>query len=83
MEIIGWIGAFCFAVCAIPQAWMCYRNGHANGMSPYLLILWAGGEICTLAYVLPKGDWPLIFNYLCNMVSLGVICLYKLKPRRP
>lgn len=82
MELIGWIGSIALAVCGVPQAYLSYKQGHSNGLSVALLVLWFGGEIFTLIYVLPQQDWPLLFNYSCNIISLIIICWYKWKPRQ-
>jgi uncharacterized protein with PQ loop repeat len=81
MEMIGWIGAICFAVCAAPQAWLCYQQGHADGLSKLLLGLWVTGEACSFIYVLPLGKLPLLFNYAANLALLMVILRYKIFPR--
>lgn len=81
MELLGWIGSFMFAACGLPQAIECWRAGHSRGLAWGFLGLWAGGEILTLAYILPKMDWPLIFNYAVNLVFLGVMLYYKIRPR--
>lgn len=81
MDIVGWVGSFLFAICAIPQAWASYRQGHSNGMTHSLLWLWAGGEVLTLMYVLHRQEWPLILNYVCNLLALIVIVWFKYRPR--
>ncbi len=82
LEIIGWIGSFCFAICAIPQAYMSYKDGHSRGISWGLLILWFIGEVCTLIYIAPKKHIPLIFNYLSNLLFILIILKYKVFERR-
>jgi uncharacterized protein with PQ loop repeat len=80
MELIGWIGAACFALCALPQAIQCYKQKHANGLNNLTLILWLIGEILTILYVLDKGAndlLPLFFNYVVNILLLMVILYYK------
>ena len=81
VESAGWLGSFFLAVCAFPQAWASWRQGHSNGLTWSLLFLWAGGEIFTLSYVMARGDAPLIFNYACNLISLAIIAYYKGFPR--
>ena len=82
MEIIGWVGTFCFAVCGMPQAWQCYREGHSRGLSWSFLLLWAGGEVFTITYLWPKQDWVLLTNYLLNSVSLILMLRYKIWERK-
>jgi uncharacterized protein with PQ loop repeat len=81
MEIVGWIGSVLFAICAFPQALQVYRDGHAKGLNWFFLLAWFFGEIFTMAYVLPKGDIPLISNYVVNIGFLGVILYFKINPR--
>lgn len=82
LETIGWIGSIAFAFCTLPQAFLSYKQGHSKGISNGLLILWSIGEFCTLAYVLPKHDWPLIFNYCCNLLFMSIIVYFKVRPRK-
>lgn len=82
MEIVGWIGAILFALCGLPQAIHCYREGHSRGLSWGFLSMWLGGELFTIAYVLPKGDIPLLFNYFVNLVFLGVMVKFKIWERK-
>lgn len=80
LEFIGWIGAICFAVCALPQAIHCYRTKSAEGIDNLFLILWVSGEILTLVYILGTSrQLPLIFNYIFNLACLFFIVKYKIK----
>ena len=81
MEYIGWAGSILFAACGIPQAYESYTKGHSRGLTWAFLLMWLGGEILTLAYIIPKGDWPLLFNYVNNLICLLIILRYKIKPR--
>lgn len=82
IEIIGWISAISFAICAIPQALQSFREGHSNGVNTLFLLFWMLGEVAGMVYVVMLGSYPLIFNYLFNGVFLGVIIYFKLFPRR-
>jgi len=81
-EIIGWIGSIAFAVCALPQVWDSYKKGHSKGLTWGFYILWVIGEIFTFLYVLPMGKAPMILNYGLNLIFLGIIGYYKVKPRK-
>lgn len=81
LDVIGWVGSICFAVCAVPQAWQSWRQGHGEGLSWFFLGLWLAGELLVTIYIIPKQDWPLLFNYAVNMLCLAVIFKYKLRPR--
>ena len=80
-EIIGWLGAFFFAICAVPQVIQTLREGHSNGLSWLFLIFWLLGEIFMTVYVWPTGDLPLLSNYLVNLVLTSIIFYYKVYPR--
>lgn len=80
ISIIGWIGAVCLALCGVPQAWMSHKDKHSHGISWSFLLLWAFGELFALLYVYDKLDLPLLLNYSINILILGVILYYKIKP---
>lgn len=81
MELVGWIGSLLFALCGLPQALQSIREGHSNGLNWFFLLAWLFGELLTVAYVMPKHDWPLLFNYGTNLIFLGIMTAYKVKPR--
>lgn len=81
LEIIGWIGAIAFGICGLPQAIKSKKQGHSGGISAIFLSLWLIGEVTTLIYVFPKAHFPLIFNYLMNILFVLVIFYYKLFPK--
>lgn len=78
-EILGWIGSACFAACGIPQAWQCYRQGHACGVNDLFLTLWMLGEITYAAAVWMQFGWVwwMMANYLVNFVVISVIIGYR------
>lgn len=79
METVGWLGATLLAFCGLPQAVESWRKKSSHGITWGLLVMWGLGEVLTLAYVLPKMDMPLLFNYSANTVFLSVIIYYKLR----
>lgn len=82
IDIIGWIGAVCFALCAVPQMVTTIRLGNAEGISGLFLLLWTSGEVAMIIYVLGSSADPiLLFNYLFNLICLSVIIKYKVRPR--
>ena len=84
MELVGWSGALCLAICCAPQSWQSWKEKHSDGINIWLLWLWGVGEVLTLIYVAEKPipDWPLIFNYMTNIVLLGIIGWYKRYPAK-
>lgn len=77
LEFFGWLGGILLGICALPQAIHSFRTKSAEGISTLFLLIWLFGEIFTLAYVVPKGHAPLIFNYVLNIVLISVILKYK------
>jgi len=82
MELIGWVGGFLLGICVLPQVWLCYRQGHAHGVSLLMLELWGVGEVFALTYAIHLQAWPLIANYALNLLIVLVILRYKLFPRK-
>ena len=80
MELIGWTGSMLMALCAFPQAYKCFQEKHSNGISWGFLMMWLIGEVLVLIYVFPTYQWPLIFNYIANIIALSVILYYKIWP---
>jgi len=82
-EVVGWIGSICFAMCGVPQAYKCIRQGHADGLSPWFLLLWFVGEICYVGAVLLQFGWVgwMMFNYVLNIVCIVVIGVYYFRPK--
>lgn len=83
LEIIGWIGATLFALCAVPQSYHSWKTGRSDGLSLLFLGMWFLGEVLTLIYTVIKAPdaLPLIGNYMMNMGLLCVILKYKFWPR--
>ena len=82
METIGWIGSILLAFCGLPQAIESFKTKNSDGLTWSFLIMWGVGEIFTIIYILPKWHWPLIFNYTANIIFIGIILYYKVKPKR-
>ena len=77
MEMLGWIGALMLGICALPQAIYSYINKDSSGISLSFLLLWLGGEVFTLIYIVSTTmQLPLVANYLFNILCLSVILFY-------
>ena len=78
IELLGWIGGICLAVCALPQAIKSYRTKSSEGISGTFIALWIAGEIFTIGYILlTTMQWPLLINYSFNILCLLVIIFYR------
>jgi hypothetical protein len=81
LEIIGWLGSASLAICGVPLAWQTFKQKHARGINNWLIALWLFGEIATVIYIIPKQDYPLLFNYSLNIMCLAVVVRYKIYPK--
>ncbi len=82
-EYIGWIGAFFFAICALPQAIKVFKTKKADDLSWLFLIFWLLGEIFTLTYLLIDDiklgitHFPIYINYVFNLLILAYLLYAK------
>lgn len=77
VDIIGYIGAACLALCAAPQAIKSFKEKRTMGISFWFLILWYVGEVFTLVYIaMTTMQIPLVINYVFNILCLTVIIYY-------
>lgn len=83
LSLVGWIGSILLAFCGLPQAIHSWKMGSSSGITWGLISMWGLGEVFTMVYVFPKMDWPLLFNYMANIVFISVIMWYKVFPSRP
>lgn len=80
-ELIGIVGAICFSICAVPEAYLAYHRGR-TGLSQPFWWLWFTGEVCTIVYVsITNPDIILISNYTFNLLCLLVIGKYLFFPK--
>jgi len=78
MEAIGFIGSILLAVCGIPEVVRTIKDNKCH-LGWNFLLLWFGGELFMLTYVIPMKDIPLLLNYVFNTLLVGVMVFYKLK----
>lgn len=69
---IGWVGAFLFAICAVPQVVKTWKTKKAGDLSMLFLVFWLFGELLTFAYIIIDDvllgitHFPLYLNYFFN-----------------
>jgi len=89
IDLLGWTGAMLFSFCALPQCIKTWRSKEADDLSWIFLLMWLWGEILTLIYVLITNtktgeyQWPLLANYVFNLVLVGYLLYAKWKYRSP
>lgn len=79
-DIIGWMGAICFTISGIPQAWKCCRQKHADGLSNSFLLFWLAGEACLIGASLGRFGWVnwLMLSYISGALCALIILYYKI-----
>ncbi len=82
-NVLGWIGSICFALCGLPQAIKCVRQGNTQGLSTLFLTLWSVGSVCYIMAVWTEFGWVpwMMMNYIMNLIWLVTIFRYRLWPR--
>lgn len=81
---LGWIGAFLFATCAVPQVIKTWKTKKAGDLSWLFLLFWFFGELFTLTYILIDDSligithFPLYINYIFNII-LVIYLIYAKK----
>jgi uncharacterized protein with PQ loop repeat len=82
IHLLGYVAMACLITAAFPQAYKAIRDGHSHGVSgAFLILLMVGFGLMSVYLVLTKPVYPVLINYLSNMVMMGVVAYYKLFPR--
>ena len=81
MEMIGYMGGLLLAICGIPEVIRTLKDSRCHLGWPFLL-LWFFGEVFMITYAVHLWDFPLIFNYLFNIVLVGIMLFFKIKNLR-
>ena len=84
IDLICWTASILLSLCGAPQAYLCYKQGHARGVSHLFLGMWFWGEVLLQVYVLLKHglDLPLLVNYWVNLFFILIIMKYKYIERK-
>ncbi|MFA6089485.1 MAG: PQ-loop domain-containing transporter [Candidatus Woesearchaeota archaeon] len=82
---LGWVGAFFFAICAVPQVVKTWKTKRTKDLSWLFLIFWLLGEILTFVYILIDDyllgikHFPLYLNYAFNIVLVLYLIYAKMR----
>lgn len=84
ITIIGFIAAFCFIVCGLPQVLLCIKQGHGEGLSKSFMWLWLLGELAQIFYAVFGLNYniPLLLNGIFCFVICIIIMYYIYFPRK-
>jgi uncharacterized protein with PQ loop repeat len=82
-NILGWVGGFLFAICAVPQVAKTWKNKKAGDLSWWFLGFWFFGEILMLTYIVYDDliykitHVPLYLNYGVNLLLVSYLLYAK------
>jgi uncharacterized protein with PQ loop repeat len=85
--VLGWLGAFLFAVCAVLQVIKTWRSKSAGDLSWLFLLFWLFGEVLTLVYIVIDDiiesitHYPLYINYVFNTILVFYLIYAKIAYR--
>ena len=82
--LLGWLGTLFFALCGVPQAYKCFRQGNAYGISKIFIFMWLIGEICYIiaTWISFGFVFWLMINYFCNVLFILIIIYYMICPKK-
>jgi uncharacterized protein with PQ loop repeat len=83
-ELFGFVSAFCFIICGIPQVIQCIKQGHSEGVAPGFMWIWLLGEVALIVYAIFGLAWniPLLLNAFFCLVVCSIILKYMYYPRK-
>lgn len=77
LELLAWVGTALLAAHSLPQLYKTLTEGHADGLSSAMLLLWLTGAACTLPYVISVLNFPVIAAHTINLIACSVLLKYK------
>ena len=81
LEAVAWCGTLFLAAHSMPQLYKAYQEGHAEGLSMGMLLLWLVGALCTLPYVIYMVNLPVVGAHTINVIACSILLKYKFNPR--
>jgi len=78
MRVLGYTSAFLLSICGVFQLIETVKLGNVDGLSFLFLLTWFLGELLGCVYVCSRRDYPLIWNYIINLLVSLILLLYYL-----
>lgn len=76
IDIVGYFAAFLTTSAFIPQAWLTWKNKHADGVSLGMYVILVSGIVLWLAYGVLLHAWPIIIaNFITLMLALFILAM--------
>lgn len=77
-DSVGYLAAILTTVAFIPQAWMTWKNKHADGVSLGMYVIFTIGIALWLAYGILIQVWPMIIANTITLLLAGFIFVMKI-----
>lgn len=83
ITVTGFIGAFCFAVCALPQIVKVVKTKSADDISWGFIALSVCGNVFSAVYIFATNlvtgvwQWPQYFNYSVALALMLILAALK------
>lgn len=75
-DIIGYLAACLTTSAFIPQAWMTWKNKHAQGVSLGMYLIMVSGVILWLGYGVLLHAWPIIIaNAITLLLAIFILAM--------
>ncbi len=75
-DLIGFFAAFLTTAAFIPQAWMSWKTGRADGVSLGMYLIFTSGVTLWLGYGILIGAWPImVANFITLLLSLFILVM--------
>jgi MtN3 and saliva related transmembrane protein len=77
-DCVGYVAATLTTIAFIPQAWLIWKDKHANGISLGMYLIFTTGVALWLCYGVLLGMWPVIIANAITLALAGFILTMKL-----
>lgn len=80
-DLVGTVAATLTTIAFVPQAWLIWKSGRAEGVSLGMYAIFTVGVALWLLYGVMLGAWPIVVANAITFVLAAFILLLKLTSR--
>ncbi|PRC92418.1 SemiSWEET transporter [Solimicrobium silvestre] len=77
-DLVGYLAASLTTTAFIPQAWLTWKNKHADGVSLGMYVIFTVGIALWLCYGILIQVWPIIISNAITLLLAGFILAMKI-----
>jgi len=81
IELCGWTSTALIVTHMLPQLKQVIREGHAAGLSLWMLRMWLWAEIVAIPYVIYYKTWAIMVILVMSTIQALIFIHYKKHPR--